>query len=98
MQGLGVEVRVRTRIDPSVALGISQGRGLGKVRHLELEQLWIQDKVSSGESEVRKVKSEDNKDDVLTKHVDQIQAGQHMSWTGQSIERGRRELAFGVEQ
>ena len=98
MQDLGAEFRVRTSTDSAAALGISKRRGLGNVRHLELNQLCIQDKVSSGEIEVRKVKGEDNKVDALTKHVDQIQTGQHMSWTGQSIEHGRHELAPEVDQ
>ena len=56
MEDLGVKCRARTSTDSSVALGISKRRGLGKVRHIELNQLWIQDKVISGEIEVRKVK------------------------------------------
>ena len=56
MQDLGAEFRVRTSTGSSVALGISKRRGLGNVRHIELDQLWIQDKVSSGEVDVRKVK------------------------------------------
>ena len=98
MQDLGAEFRVRTSTDSSAALGISKRGGLGNVRHIELDQLWIQDKVSSGDIEVRKVKGEDNKADALTNHVGQIQTGQHMSWTGQSIEHGRHELAPEVEQ
>ena len=66
MQDLGMRFRVRTNTDSSAALGISKRRGLGKVRHIELTQLWIQDKVSSGEIEVSKVKGEANRADTLT--------------------------------
>ena len=98
MQDLGMKFRFRTSTDSSATLGISERRGLGKVRHIELNQLWIQDKVISGDIEVRKVRGEDNNADALTKHVDQMQTGQHMSWTGQSIDHGRHELAPEVEQ
>ena len=54
MEDLGVECRVRTSTDSSAALVISKRRGLGKVRHIELNQLWIHDKVICGEIEVRK--------------------------------------------
>ena len=45
--------RVRISTDSSVALGIAKRRGLGKARHVELNQLWTQDKVSNSELEVR---------------------------------------------
>ena len=98
MQDLGMEFRVRTSTDSSAALGISKRRGLGKVRHIELNQLWIQDKVVTGEIEVRKVRGEDNRADALTKHVDQGQIGRHMEWTGQTIEGGRHQLAPEIER
>ena len=64
--------------DSSAAMGISNRRGLGKVRHIELNQLWLQETVNSKEIEMRKMKGEDNVADALTKHLDQ---------------RRRRELA-----
>ena len=98
MQDLGAEIRVMTITDSSAALGISKRRGLGKVRHIELNLLWIQDKVVKGEIEVRKVKGEDNRADALTKHVDQGQIGRHMEWTRQTIEEGRHQLAPEIER
>ena len=85
-------------VDASAAMGISKRRGPGKVRRIELSQLWLEANVINNEIEMREVKGEDNKADALTNHVDQRQTGQHMSWTGQSIERGRHELAPEVEQ
>ena len=98
MQDLGAEFRVRRSTDSSAALGISKRRGLDKVRHIELNQLWIQDTVVKGEIEVGKVKGEDNRADALTKNVDQRQIGQHLEWTGQTIERGRHQLAPEIER
>ena len=98
MQDLGARIRVWTITDSSVVLGISKRRGLGKVRHIELNQLWIHDKVISGETEVRKVRGEDNRADALTTYVDQRQIGQHIDWIGQGIEPGRHELAPEVEE
>ena len=36
-------------IDSSAAKGIASRRGLGKVRHIEVHQLWLQDKVQKKE-------------------------------------------------
>ena len=52
---MGLKARVRVSTDASAAKGIASRRGLGKIRHIEVHQLWVQDKVASGEVEVRKV-------------------------------------------
>ena len=44
MKDLGCNVRVRTSTDSSAAMGISKRRGLGKVRRIELNQLWLQER------------------------------------------------------
>ena len=44
LEDMGVRMRIRASTDSSAAVGISKRRGLGKVRHLELNQLWLQDK------------------------------------------------------
>ena len=85
-EDLGITVRIRTNTDSSAALGLSKRRGLGKVRHMELNQLWLQDKVAKNEVEIRKVKGEDNVVDALTKHLEARKIEQHMEDTGQRIE------------
>ena len=97
MKDLGCQMRVRASTDSSAALGISKRRGLGKVRHIELNQLWLQEKVNNKEIEIRKVRGEDNVADALTKHVDQRNIEKHMQATGQVMSEGRHELAPGTE-
>ena len=41
---LGIEIKT----DASAAIGIASRRGLGRVRHIEVAQLWIQEKVAQG--------------------------------------------------
>ena len=54
---IGVESieRVQVLSDASAAIGIASRRGSGKVRHIEVNQLWLQDKVLSGDIEVTKI-------------------------------------------
>ena len=66
---------------------------MGKVRHIELNQLWLQEKVNNNDIEMRKVKGEDNVADALTKHLDQQNIIKHLQATGQMIQEGRHELA-----
>ena len=46
--------------DSSAAKGISHRRGVGRVKHFELEELWVQDKVDKAELEVRKIGTDKN--------------------------------------
>ena len=50
-----VEVYIKVKTDASAALGIVRRRGLGKVRHIEVSQLWLQQKVADGRVKVIKV-------------------------------------------
>ena len=50
---LGVKVRLRVYTDSSAAKGIASRRGLGKVRHIEVNQFGIQEKVVDGAVELQ---------------------------------------------
>ena len=43
LSDLGVHVGVELMVDASAAIGIAMRRGLGKVRHIELNELWLQE-------------------------------------------------------
>ena len=58
-------------------------RGLGRVRHIDVSQLWLQEKVAQGLFHVIKVKTNENKSDALTKHVPINDLEGHMRGTGQ---------------
>ena len=66
--------------------------GLGKVRHIELNQLWVQDRVSKGDTILAKVGTNTNLADALTKYVDRRALDWHMKNTKQKIEYNRHEL------
>ena len=55
LRDLGHKARVCVMTDSSAAKGMASRKGLGKVRHVEVNQLWVQQKVGSGEIELRKV-------------------------------------------
>ena len=56
LSDIGLKSKIRVMTDSSAAFGITKRRGLGKVRHIELNQLWLQEKASTGEIEIKKVK------------------------------------------
>ena len=42
-------------VDSSAAIGISSRKGHGRVRHLEVRELWHQEQVRAGRIQVQKV-------------------------------------------
>ena len=81
----GVKVTIKVNTDASAAKGIANRKGLGKVRHTAVNQLWIQDRVSRGDLTIAKVNGKENLADILTKHVNSEDFRVHLHKTGQSM-------------
>merc|ERR1711911_187427 len=95
---LGCSVRVAVFTDSSAAKGMASRKGLGKVRHVEVNQLRVQQKVANGEIELRKVEGTQNLADALTKHVEHESILRHMLGTGQFVSEGRHEIMPNVAE
>ena len=67
---LGFSMAIRIHSDAIAALGICRRRGLGKIRHLDVTDLWCQEKVRTGAVTLHKVLGTENPADILTKYVD----------------------------
>jgi hypothetical protein len=67
MRELGWEVHRRLFVDASAAQAIANRQGIGKIRHLDVKFLWLQEATKSGLLVVRKIKGSTNPADVLTK-------------------------------
>ena len=55
LKEMGVNVEIKISTDASAAVGMVKRRGLGRVRHIDVSQLWIQNKVQEGQIKIRKV-------------------------------------------
>ena len=93
---MGIKCDVVLRTDSSAAKGIASRRGLGRIRHMELAELWLQEKVATGTIQVRKVKGSENLADALTKPPSRDMLSTHMAGTSQVAAQGRHKLAPGV--
>ena len=89
--GHGLEGEVFT--DSVAALGISQRAGIGKVRHLRTQGLWVQEVRVSGRLRYRKVLGTKNPSDVLTKHVPADLLEKHIETMGMTLPGGRAQIA-----
>ena len=63
---LGYDMAVRVWTDSSAAIGICQRHGLGRLRHIDTQALWMQQKVKDKLIELRKVRGEVNPADMFT--------------------------------
>ena len=88
---LGLEAEVQVNTDSSAARSLSSRRGAGRVRHVEVRELWAQDKVNSKELSIVKVGGEDSVTD-FAKHVDRFKFDLHMKFCGFTFREGRPEL------
>ena len=70
LSDFGIEADTVMRSDATAAIGISQRLGLGKVRHLPVADLWIQQRVRLGEIRIEKLCGEENTSDMLAKPLD----------------------------
>ena len=70
LRDFGISDSIRLKSDASAAIGITQRMGLGKVRHLSVADLWIQQKVRRQEVEIEKLPGEHNPSDLMTKAMD----------------------------
>ena len=95
LKDLGVDDldKIDIKTDASAAIGIGSRIGIGKIRHIEVNQLWLQDKVAMGKITLTKVPTNDNLADALTKGVDVAILNIHVAGIGAEILQGRHELA-----
>ena len=90
---LGVSLGGEVYSDSAAALGITNRAGIGKVRHLRTQGLWVQEVRVAGRLHYKKVLGTKNPSDVLTKHVPGELLERHLEVTGAEPRGGRAETA-----
>jgi hypothetical protein len=90
---MGLKLEGEVYADSSAAIGIAQRNGCGKVRHLRVQALWVQEVRSTGRLGYRKVLGSRNPADVLTKHVPAELLDAHLRTIGLEVRGGRAASA-----
>ena len=62
--------------DASAARGVIQRQGAGRVKHLTIKQLWVQERESCGELSVEKIPRARNFADLMTHHWSESEGSQ----------------------
>ena len=92
LQDFRVNLAVAVSTDSSAAKGIANRRGLGKLRHIELSELWVQDLVARGRITIYKICGSENGSDSLTKHSNGERIVQTLQLCNQTIVSGRHGI------
>ena len=93
MKDLGMKLQGEILGDASACLGVIQRQGLGKLRHIDTNYLWIQEKSASKELNFGKVWGKVNPSDLMTKYLSGPEIDSHMSRISQEFRAGRAETA-----
>ena len=70
IKDMGFETEICLETDASSAKAVALRQGLGKIRHLEVKYLWLQEKLMQKALSNAKVKGTENAADLGTKHVE----------------------------
>ena len=81
-------------VDSSAALGVVNGKGNGKMRHIKVGMLWVQEMEETGELGYEKVDGEWNCADLMTKGVPPKLIQRHGEKIGLEFRGGRAEAGL----
>ena len=76
---LGLTMQVRIHADSAAAIGICRRSGIGRVRHLAVGQLWVQEGLRRGDFTLWKVQGDHNPADILTKCLPREVLDRHLT-------------------
>ena len=97
MRDLGDDKKAVVYADSAAALAIADRKGSGKLRHINIRMLWIQEKERRGEVELRKIKGALNPADLMTKYLTGTRISDLMSRLGQRSREGKARTALEVQ-
>ena len=99
LSDLGVpDLPVEVQCGSSAAIGIANRTGLGKVRHIAVHLLWLQEKVRNKEVSLIKIDGSKNPADLFTKYLDGTPVDRCTSELGMTAELGRSSAAPALQE
>ena len=90
---MGMYFEATIYADASAALGIVQRRGIGKVRHIRTQSLWLQEAHATKRLGFEKIDGTRNPSDLMTKHLTDTLQQRHLEYMCTQVESGRAETA-----
>ena len=75
---MGRQVKLQLKTDSSAAKGAALRTGAGRLKHIQTNQLWVQERLSSGEITLKKIPREVNTADLFTHHWTSKEGASHL--------------------
>ena len=98
IKDLGHDMKGVVYADSSAALAIADRKGSGKLRHINIRVLWIQEKERREEVQLRKVRGTVNPADLVTKYLAASRINDLTRRLGQFTLEGRAEAALDLQR
>ena len=95
-EGFGDKVEAEVFVDSSAALAVVGRKGNGKLRHIRVGQLWIQQVAEDEVLAYRKVHGKSNPADCCTKNVNQLILDTTLKQIEMDIREGRAQESLEV--
>ena len=94
LRDLGIELEIRVHTDATTGRAMGTRRGLGKVHHIEVNELWLQEKVEKGKLNILKInKNKFNLTDLLTKYLSKDEIEHIVDFMQHAFLEGRSDVA-----
>ena len=90
---LGIELNMRLYLDATAAKGILERSGISKIRHIDVNNLWLQEQCARKVVPAIKVDGTDNPADLLTKHLNVAVIERHLKFLDIRFQEGRSQKA-----
>ena len=93
LKDLGVSLELRVFTDATTGKSLVTRRGLGKDRHIAVNELWLQSHVQNKTVTMVKIKNKFNPSDMMTKYLTKMEMQQIMEHVEHGYEEGRSAAA-----
>ena len=70
LEDWGIACSICVHTDATAAIGIASRQGLGRIRHIATTDLWVQQRLKSGDLCIEKILGQINPADLMTKPID----------------------------
>ena len=90
---IGLHWRIDLYTDATAAIAIARQKGMGRIRHLDVTDLWVQEKFNNSIAFLHKVLGAENPADLLTKYTDMAVLIMALSKMGMTLLDGRSAVA-----
>ena len=81
-EDMGIVMSGHVHVDASAAIGVMRRQGLGKLRHIQVRDLWLQQEIKQGRLTVHKIDSKVNPADLGTKPLSWEEIDRHVKILG----------------